>query len=283
MQSRGIASRTVALILLLCLFAGFAPAKEPTVGPALYNVLSEDDEAAFGRAAATRLARELPMLDDPVIDAYLTTVGTDVAKNSRRNNITFHFRVIDSPQVNSFAVPGGYIFVTRGLLDFLQSESELAGVLAHEVSHIVARHGADELPRQLIAAKLATQGARLVGVSDDSSLKMLDTVGGPVAAFVQRPLNQVQELEADRLGVYNMARAGWNPNGYQRALERYRDAESNSLLSQLLSNHPPVQIRIEAVKLEIIEVGNTSSLLNDSIFFQAAKARMLLLPAPKGK
>ena len=275
--------RIAALLLLLCLFAGSLPAKEPTVGPALYNVLSDDDEAAFGRAAAARLAKDMPMLDDPVIDAYLSTVGGDLARNSRRNNITYHFRVIDSPQVNSFAVPGGYIFVTRGLLDFLQSESELAGVLAHEISHIVARHGSDELSRQLIAAKLATQGARLVGVSDDSALKMLDTVGGPVVAFVQRPLNQVQELEADRLGVYNMTRAGWNPVGYQRALERYRDADNNSALTQLLSNHPPAQVRIEAVKLEIADVGNTSNLLNDSIFFQAAKARMLLLPPPKGK
>jgi len=277
-------SRIIAIFLLLCLFAAPLPAKEPVVGPALYNVLSDDDEVAFGRAAAGRLAKDMPMLDDPVIDAYLAAVGGDLAKNSRRNNITYHFRVIDSPQINSFALPGGYIFVTRGLLDFLQSESEIAGVLAHEVSHVVARHGSDELSRQLITAKVATQGARLVGVSDDSALRMLDIVGGPVVAFVQRPLNQVQELDADRLGVYNMARAGWNPNGYQRALERYRDAQSNSaLLSLLLSNHPPVQVRIEAVKLEIADVGNTNILLNDSIFFQAAKARMLLLPPPKGK
>ncbi|MDP9267119.1 MAG: M48 family metalloprotease [Acidobacteriota bacterium] len=277
-------SRIVAIFLLLCLFAGPLPAKEPGVGPALYNVLSDDDEAAFGRAAAARLAREMPMLDDPVIDAYLGAVGGDLAKHSWRNNITYHFRVIDSPQINSFALPGGYIYVTRGLLDFLQSESELSGVLAHEISHIVAHHGSDELSRQLIAAKLATQGARLVGVSDDSALKMLNTVGGPVVAFVQHPLNQAQELEADRLGVYNMYRAGWDPHGYQRALERYRDSgNSGGLLSALLANHPPVLVRIEAVKLEIVDVGNTNNLLNDSIFFQAAKARMLLLPPPKGK
>jgi len=277
-------SRITALLLLLCLFAGLVPAKEPSVGPAVYNVLTDDDEVAFGRASAARLAKDMPMLDDPVIDSYLATVGGDLAKNSRRNNLTYHFRVMDSPQVNSFALPGGYIFVTRGLLDFVQSESELAGVLAHEVSHVVARHGSDELSRQLIAAHLATQGARVVGLSDESALKMLDTIGGPVAAFIQHPLNQEQELEADRLGVYNMYRAGWNPNGYQRALERYRDSSpNNGLLAALLSNHPPAQVRIEVVKSEISEMGNTSDLLNDSIFFQAAKARMLLLPAPKGK
>lgn len=276
--------RATALILLLFLFAGSLPATEPEVGPAIYNVLTDDDEVTFGRAAAADVAKNMPMLDDPVIDAYLVTVGGDLAKNSRRNNLTYHFRVVDTPQINSFALPGGYIFITRGLLDFVQSESELAGVLAHEISHVVARHGADELSRELIAAKLATSGARIVGVNDDTALKLMDGVGGPVAAFVQRPLKQEQEIEADRLAVYNTARAGWNPQGEVSALERIKQYNGNAdLISLLTSNHPPVQVRIEAIKAEIAQLPTTSNLINDSIFFQAAKARMLLLPAPKGK
>ncbi len=277
-------SRLTALALVLFLLAPMLPAIEPTVGPAPYNVLTDDDEASFGRAAAADVAKQMPMLDDPVIDAYLVTVGGDVAKNSRRSNITYHFRVVDSPQINSFSLPGGYIFVTRGLLDFVQSESELAGVLAHEVSHVALRHNADELSRELIAAKLATSGARLVGVNDDTALKLMYGVGGPVAEFVQRPLKQEQEIEADRLAVYNMYRAGWNPQGQVTALERVKAFNGNAdLISLLTSNHPPVQLRVDAIKAEIAQLPATNTLVNDSIFFQAAKARMLLLPAPKGK
>jgi predicted Zn-dependent protease len=276
--------RITVLFLLLILLVGTLPAKEPTVAPAVYNVLTDEDEAAIGKAAAADIAKEMPMLDDPVIDAYLVTVGGDVAQHSRRNNITYHFRVIDSPQINSFALPGGYIFVTRGLLDFVQNESELAGVLAHEVSHIVAHHGSDELSRELIAAKLATSGARVVGISDDSALKLLYGVGGPVAAFVQRPLKQEQEIEADRLAVYNLERAGWNPNGLATALDRVSRYNGDpGLLSLLVSNHPPAAVRIEAVKYEIADSQPGNNLVSDTIFFQAAKARMLLLPAPKGK
>lgn len=276
--------RLVALFLVVFLFVGTLPAKEPVAQPAVYNVLSDDDEVAIGKAAAADIAKQMPMLDDPVIDAYLVTVGGDVAQHSRRSNLTYHFRVIDSPQINSFALPGGYIFVTRGLLDFVQNESELAGVLSHEVSHVVLRHGSDELSRELIAAKLATSGARIVGVSDDSALKLLYGVGGPVATFVQRPLKQEEEIEADRMAVYNMERAGWNPSGLVSALDRVSKYNGDpGLLSLLVSNHPPTALRIEAVKFEIGDSQPGSNLISDSIFFQAAKARMLLLPAPKGK
>ncbi|HTK94094.1 MAG TPA: M48 family metalloprotease [Terriglobales bacterium] len=276
--------RLTSLFVLFFLCVGVLPAKEPTVAPAVYNVLTDDDEAAFGRAAAADVAKSMPMLDDPVIDAYLVTVGSDLAKSSQRSNLTYHFRVVDSPQINSFSLPGGYIFVTRGLLDFVQNESELAGVLAHEISHIAARHNADEISRELIAAKLTTSGARIVGVNDETALKLMYGVGGPVAAFVQRPLRQEQEIEADRLAVYDVYRSGWNPQGQVTALERIKSYNGNAgLISLLTSNHPPVQVRIEAIKLEIAELPSTNTLINDSVFFQAAKARMLLLPAPKGK
>src|SRR5436190_62738 len=139
--------RIVVVFSVLALFAGVLPAKEPTVGPAVYNVLTDDDEVALGRASATRLANDMPMLDDPVIDA-----------------------------------------------------------------------------------KLATQGARIVGVSDASAQKMLTDVGGPVAEFVQRPLNQEQELEADRLAVYNMARSGWNPQGLITFIERTKAYSGDATL-----------------------------------------------------
>src|SRR2546423_271711 len=100
--------RFIALFCFLFVLTAVTLAKEPSVSPAVYNVLTDDDEVAFGRTAAAAIAKDLPMLDDPVIDAYLVTVGSDLAKSSRRNNITYHFRVVDSPQIYSFAVPGGY-------------------------------------------------------------------------------------------------------------------------------------------------------------------------------
>src|SRR3954463_12043125 len=97
--------RFLVLFCVLFLLAAIGVAKEPSVSPAVYNVLSDDDEVAFGRSSAAQLAKDLPMLDDPVIDAYLVTVGGDLAKSSRRANITYHFRVVDSPQIYSFGCP----------------------------------------------------------------------------------------------------------------------------------------------------------------------------------
>lgn len=275
--------RSLVLFALVLALAAAAAAREPVVQPAFYNVLSDNDEAAFGRSAAARVEKEYPLLDDPLLLAYLDSLGQPIVQKSQRANIRYTFRVIDSPQVNAFALPGGYVYVTRGLLDWVKDESELAGVLAHEISHVVARHGANAVSRELIAAKLATTGAGLAGVSDESAGKLYETIGSPVVMFATRPMRQEDEIEADRLAVYNVARAGFTPEGIITALERTRTSPGSSVLQLFLSTHPPADVRIPVVRAEIAEYGSTANLARNSIFFDAAKARMLLLPPPKGK
>lgn len=142
------------------------------------------------------------MLNDPLLTAYVDSVGQHLAKKSRRPNLTYHFRIVDSPVINAFALPGGYIYIHRGLLDLLQSESELAGVLGHEIGHMAARHGANMVSRRLIAEHLLGEGAKLAGLNPQDVGKTLQSLGGPVPLFIERPLNQEDELQADRMGVY---------------------------------------------------------------------------------
>src|SRR5262249_8188052 len=109
--------------------------------------LSEADELALGRHAAVSAENDEPVLRDPWVQASVDRLGQRLARQSARNNIPYHFKVLDLKEVNAFALPGGYIYVQRGVLDLAHNESEVAGVLAHEISHVVLRHSVDQLAR----------------------------------------------------------------------------------------------------------------------------------------
>src|SRR4051794_13478202 len=122
-------------------------------------VLSEQDELSVGRLAAAEVEKEYPILNDPAVTDYVTKLGDRLVAKSGRAGITYTFRVVDSDKVNAFALPGGYIYVNRGLIEHAASEDELAGALAHEIAHVVLRHGAEQAAR----ANLAQKGMGIIG------------------------------------------------------------------------------------------------------------------------
>ncbi|SFO18109.1 M48 family metalloprotease [Nitrosospira briensis] len=210
---------TLALKLAIslgCLFLFTGCAVNPVTGKQNFTLMSEADEMRKGQQAAVEIGKAYDVYDDlPALQAYVSEIGQKLAKKSHRPQLDYHFTVVDSPQVNAFALPGGYIYITRGILAYLNSEAELAAVLAHEIGHVTARHSV----RQYSAATAANVAAAIGGLA---AAIFMPQLGGQLAQGVQSLLGitgsvlvsgygRSHELEADRLGAEYLARSGYDP------------------------------------------------------------------------
>ena len=140
------------------LLAGCATVTNPVTGQREISVMDERSEIAEGRKAHEQVLQEFGAYANPRLQAYVNELGQRLAKQSHRKNLEWHFTVLDSPEINAFALPGGYVYVTRGLMAYMESEADLAGVIGHEIGHVTARHGAQRATRQ------QTTGLRIVRI-----------------------------------------------------------------------------------------------------------------------
>ena len=136
------------LLWVALLTACGSPIVNPVTGQAERSVMSEQMELTEGAKAHQQVLQEYGVVKDARLQAYVNNLGQRLAKQSHREQLQWHFTVLDSPEVNAFALPGGYVYVTRGILAYLQNEAELAGVIGHEIGHVTARHGAQRATRQ---------------------------------------------------------------------------------------------------------------------------------------
>lgn len=198
--------------------------------------VSEQDEIEVGRRVASNLLGVAPLVEDAELQRYVNRVGRWVASQSSRPDLPWHFGVIDSADVNAFAGPGGYVLVTRGLYARLTDEGELAGVLAHEIAHVIKRHHI-ELMRQGL---LIQEGSKALerGLAGDHDALVKSLVGNGAEIFARR-LDQEAEFEADRLGVVLAARAGYDPYGLPAVLLGLETLpRSDDRLALLFKTHP---------------------------------------------
>jgi beta-barrel assembly-enhancing protease len=274
--------RTLAKVLgILVLLAGFASlrADEPTPSKALYNTFTDEDEMVLGRKAAEQTEKQLPMLNSSLLTAYVGKVGQKVANASRRPGIQYSFKIVNSDSVNAFSLPGGFVYVERGLLDFVETESELAGVLAHEVGHVVAYHSMNDVARRALVDRVVYESQKAGLLSDQQVTDMLQRYGGPVLLFVDRKFSREEESEADMLGLYNAIRAGYDPQGLVSALGRLSRFTGNpTLVEALLMNHPLPAERVTALRAELLQHPAPAGLEKDSLAFRAAKLQLKVLP-----
>ena len=169
-------------------------------------MMSEAEEARLGAEEHPKIVAEFGgTYDDPDIGFWVAQVGARVAADSEYADRSFTFTVLDSPAVNAFALPGGYVYITRGLLALMNTEAELAGVLGHEIGHVTARHTASRMSNATTANLLLG----VLGIATGS--QELTQIGGLIGAGILAQYSQDQEYEADRLGIGYMARAGFNP------------------------------------------------------------------------
>jgi predicted Zn-dependent protease len=286
MTRRTVFSRTRAsglgILLFLLAFSGLPlRAEEPSPSKALYNTFTDEEEMAMGRKAAEETEKQMPILDAPLLTAYVDGVGQKIAQASRRPTLKYSFKIVNTASVNAFSLPGGYVYVNRGLLDFVQSESELAGILAHEVGHVVAYHSMNDVARRALVDRVIYEGKKAGLLDDQQVTDMLQRYGGPILLFVDRKFNREEESEADMLGLYNSIRAGYDPQGLISALARLSRFTGNpTLVEGLLMNHPLPGERVQALREELKQNPPPAGLEKDSMAFRAAKLRLKSLPPP---
>ncbi len=203
------------LPLIVALLAGCATVTNPVTGERELTVMDEKSEIAEGRKAHEAVLQDYGVVADPRLQAYVNELGQRLAQQSHRKNLAWHFTVLDSPEVNAFALPGGYVYVTRGLLAYMESEADLAGVIGHEIGHVTARHGAQRATRQqtaglgVLAATLL--GAILEAKGASGATDIASTLSQGVAAGYISSYSRDQETQADRLGAEYLARNNYDP------------------------------------------------------------------------
>ncbi|MEO7727918.1 MAG: M48 family metalloprotease, partial [Burkholderiales bacterium] len=198
---RIVAILAVALLLSHC-------AQNPVSGGKDFVLMSEQQEIQLGAKMHKEVLQEYPALDNPELQAYVNEVGQRLARQSHRPQLQWRFTVLDSPEVNAFAVPGGYVYITRGILAYLNSEAELAGVLAHEIGHVAARHGVRQQSTATVAGLGAALGSILVpGLSNQGGATLLQGMAQAITAGYGRE----NELQSDRLGAQYLAQTGYAP------------------------------------------------------------------------
>lgn len=215
--------------------------------------ITPKQELQMGREAAAVLLGAAPLMADRKLQRYVNDVGQWVAAQSGRKDITWHFGVLDSPNVNAFAAPGGYILITRGLLARLESEAELAGALAHEIAHVLERHHVKGM------------------LSKDRSGAIMGLIGNAAAAnsghgwevgsltnvakgLYASGLDKGDEYQADRIGVVLAVRAGYDPYGLAHVLQMYSINKGAAGFELFFGTHPSAQSRLNALS-PILEPG----------------------------
>lgn len=195
--------------------------------------LSEKEEIQVGREIAGRMLGAAPLVNDAALQSYVNRVGRWLALQSERPDLPWHFGVIDTASINAFAAPGGYVLITRGLYEILDNEAQLAGVLAHEIGHIIKRHHVTVMQK----SAAISAGAKLAQRDDRSQL--LNNMIGSGAEIFARGLDKGAEFEADAVGVVIAARAGYSPYGLVEVLHKLAArGGGDAALSLLFKTHP---------------------------------------------
>jgi predicted Zn-dependent protease len=206
------------VLLAACLVLG-ACAKNPVTGDSDFALISEDEEVEQGRSYHPEIIKTYGLYDDPELQEYVNRIGQKLARQSHRSNLQFHFTVLDSAEINAFALPGGYIYVTRGIMAYLDSEAELAGVLGHEIGHVTARHSVRQQAGQFASSLLGVLISATTGQSSLGNLSQQLSTG------IIRGYGREHELEADQLGAEYLHKTGFDPDNMLEVIGVLKDQE----------------------------------------------------------
>ena len=207
--------------------------------------IDEKQEIEIGRDMAARLLGAAPLVNDARLQRYVNNVGRWLASQTERPDLPWQFGVLDAPQVNAFAVPGGSIFVTRGLVERMKSEAELAGVLSHEIAHVLKKHHLKAIQKNAQAG-LASE-ALSMAMKDSNSEARGKLVGFGTEMYA-RGLDKSDELEADRLGIVIAARGGYDAYGLPAVLQTLQAMNpQDSGLALMFKTHPAPAERLDAL------------------------------------
>lgn len=241
--------------------------------------ISRQQEVQMGQEYAQQINAELPIVQDPELNRYINVLGDSIARLTSRADLDWHFFIVDSKEVNAFAVPGGFIYLNRGLIERTGTMDEVAGVLGHEIGHVVRRHSVKQMEKAQGANLGVTLACVLTSVCNSQIAgAAINLAGGAVFARFSRG----DENEADVDGVNNVVRARINPTGmvtmFQKLLEERRRRPAG--VAAWFATHPGEEERIAHVQgiINRIDPATLRSLPRDSRNFQQFKARLGSLP-----
>jgi predicted Zn-dependent protease len=239
------------------------------------SLVSVQDEIAIGKQAQAQVKRETPEVSDPAVRAYVARIGGQLAAHARGERYPYGFSVANYREINAFALPGGPVWVNRGAIQAAGTESELAGVLAHEIAHVSRRHAAQQLSNVIVT----NLGLSLLGA-------LLGNTGGATAANIAAryvasgaflKFSRDDEREADQVGAGIMARAGWDPHGMIELMATIGEQERRdpSSVEVFFSNHPSPKDRV-ALLTQLVPKARSGT--RDSAAFRSIRARLKKLP-----
>ena len=219
------------LILAFCLCLSAGCATNPISGRSQLMLIDEDEDLAIGQKYAPEIEKELGgRIPNDRLQNYLDHVGQNIARVSHRSDWQYQFVALEDKMVNAFALPGGYIFITRGMLENLETEAQLAGILAHETVHVVARHSSAAMSRQIGISIL------LSAVTSEASSGVA-TIANMTNQIIGLKFSRDDEVEADMGGLDYTVKAGYNPYGLVETMQMLED-QSESRPIEFLSTHP---------------------------------------------
>lgn len=274
--------------LLLSLAAALACAINPVTGQRELILMSPQREAALGAQAAEQVEAEMGLVRDPALEAYVDVIGQRLARNSPRQDVQYRFFVADMPEPNAFALPGGYIYVSRGLLAIANGEDELANVIGHEIGHVAARHSAQRETRALGVGLLTVLGTVAAGAAGgDAAARTVSQLGQVAGAGLIAAYGRDQERQADEVGQKLAAESGWDPAGMTRFMDTL-GRETERALGEprrptFLDSHPTTTERVQttAERARSLAVAPGRDIARTKADFYARFEGLLVGPNPE--
>ena len=247
-----------------------------------WNKFSPQDDITLGKRAATDAEKQLPFCNAPKVDAYLTQLGTRLAQKLPTGGVQypFEFHCVNDKAINAFALPGGYVFVNRGAIEAADNEAQLAGVMAHELSHVALRHGTNQASK----AMLAETGLGIFGAvfGDSTGGALVTTLGTFAAGGVLLRYSRTAESQADVMGTQVLYDSGYDPRAMAQFFEKLEAESKGKNPPEFFSDHPNPEHRVERVDEEVEKLGGVQpNFKRDSAEFEAIKREVLALPVVK--
>jgi predicted Zn-dependent protease len=270
---------TILFLILAVALSAYAADNRTKLKPGL-NLFSSKQDIEMGREAAKQVEGELQILNDRQAAAYIDALGNQLAGRAPGEKYPFQFKIVNDTSINAFALPGGFIYVNRGAIDAADNEAQIAGVMAHEIGHVVMRHGTNQVSKAYLAkAPLAVLGGALGSNSVGSVIGQLG--GSLVVNSMFLKYSRDAENQADLLGSQILYDSGYDPRAMVEFFEKIQ-AESKGRAIQFLSDHPNPENRISSVQREIERLGGAPANPRlDSPDFHSVKTSLASMPPPR--
>jgi Zn-dependent protease with chaperone function len=246
-----------------------------------FNLMSPQQDIAIGKQNAMQIERQMRLLPDQEVQRYISAIGQKLAAKAPGEKFPYQFKVVDTKEVNAFALPGGFLYVNRGAIEAARNEAELAGVMAHEVSHSALRHGTSQMTKQIVAEKGLQLAAAILSSRDNGggmSGQMIGMLGSGALNLAFLKFGRTAEKEADITGAQIMASAGYNPAAMAGFFETLLKM-GGPRPPEMMSDHPDPGNRVKYLNELVPKLSVAPNAITDTPEFQRIRARLRGLPA----